>query len=83
MRSPNRGAADGVGLDTRDQIAHLELINPQDFPRFRELGVIANFQLLWAERRILTSPPGTLPYLGPGALEIPISGALAHGCRRA
>ena len=51
-------------LDTRDQIAHLELINPQDFPRFRELGVIANFQLLWAERDPYITA-GTLPYLGP------------------
>ena len=51
-------------LDTRDQIAHLELINPQDFPRFKELGVIANFQLLWAERDPYLAA-GTLPYLGP------------------
>jgi len=53
----------GAG-DNRDQIAHLELIDPQDFPRFKELGVIANFQLLWAERDpyIVTA---TLPYLGP------------------
>lgn len=51
-------------LDTRDQIAHLQLINPQDFPRFKELGVIANFQLLWAERDPYIAA-GTLPYLGP------------------
>jgi predicted amidohydrolase YtcJ len=50
--------------DNRDQIAHLELVNPADFPRFRHLGVIANFQLLWAERDpyIVNS---TLAYLGP------------------
>jgi hypothetical protein len=34
--------------DARHHIAHLELIEPQDIPRFRELGVIANFQPLWA-----------------------------------
>jgi predicted amidohydrolase YtcJ len=53
------GAGDG-----RDQIAHLELIDPSDFPRFKELGVIANFQLLWAERDpyIVNA---TLPYIGP------------------
>ncbi len=53
------GAGDG-----RDQIAHLELVDPADFPRFKELGVIANFQLLWAERDpyIVSA---TLPYLGP------------------
>jgi predicted amidohydrolase YtcJ len=32
----------------RHQIAHLELVDPNDIPRFRQLGVIANFQALWA-----------------------------------
>jgi predicted amidohydrolase YtcJ len=50
--------------DGRDQIAHLELINPADFPRFKELGVIANVQLLWAERDPYITK-ATLPYLGP------------------
>ena len=50
-------------FDNRDQIAHLELIEPADFPRFKELGVIANFQLLWAERDPYIVK-GTLPYLG-------------------
>ncbi|HTQ78372.1 MAG TPA: amidohydrolase, partial [Thermoanaerobaculia bacterium] len=36
--------------DSRHQIAHLELIDPQDVPRFAKLGVIANFQSLWAYR---------------------------------
>ena len=49
--------------DNRDQIAHLELIDPQDFPRFKELGVMANFQLLWA-RRGPYIVQGTLPYVG-------------------
>jgi predicted amidohydrolase YtcJ len=50
--------------DSRDQIAHLELVDPADFPRFKELGVIANFQLQWAERDpyIVSA---TLPYIGP------------------
>jgi predicted amidohydrolase YtcJ len=51
-------------LDNRDQIAHLELIEPADFPRFKSLGVIANFQLLWAERDPYIVK-GTLAYLGP------------------
>jgi predicted amidohydrolase YtcJ len=49
--------------DNRDQIAHLELIDPQDFPRFKELGVIANFQLLWAERDPYIVE-ATIPYIG-------------------
>jgi predicted amidohydrolase YtcJ len=32
----------------RYQIAHLEVIQPVDVPRFRKIGVIANFQPLWA-----------------------------------
>ncbi len=34
--------------DRRHHIAHLELIDPADIPRFQSLGVIANFQPLWA-----------------------------------
>ena len=50
--------------DNRDQIAHLELINPADFPRFKQLGVIANFQLQWAVKESYIVG-GTLAYLGP------------------
>jgi predicted amidohydrolase YtcJ len=32
----------------RHQIAHLEIVDPADVPRFAKLGVIANFQPLWA-----------------------------------
>lgn len=50
--------------DARHTIAHLELIDPADLPRFRELGVVATFQPLWAQRdeyvRGLTEP-----FLGP------------------
>lgn len=31
-----------------DTITHLQFIKPEDFPRFHELGVIASFQLYWA-----------------------------------
>ena len=34
--------------DARHTIAHLELISPSDIPRFAKLGVVANFQPLWA-----------------------------------
>jgi predicted amidohydrolase YtcJ len=50
--------------DNRDQIAHLELIDPADFSRFKTLGVIANLQLLWAERDDYITK-GTLPFIGP------------------
>lgn len=38
----------GAPVGLRHQIAHLEVIDPADIPRFRDLGVIANFQALWA-----------------------------------
>lgn len=34
--------------DSRHSIAHLQLIDSADIPRFRRLGVVANFQALWA-----------------------------------
>jgi predicted amidohydrolase YtcJ len=34
--------------DARPVMAHLELIDPADIPRFRRLGVIASFQPMWA-----------------------------------
>jgi predicted amidohydrolase YtcJ len=48
----------------RHQIAHLELIDPADIPRFAKLGVIANFQALWcyADDYIVDL---TWPKLGP------------------
>ncbi|MBV8403306.1 MAG: amidohydrolase [Gammaproteobacteria bacterium] len=50
--------------DNRHQIAHLELVDPQDDRRFKELNVIANFQLLWAQRDPYIVA-ATLPYIGP------------------
>ena len=29
-------------------ISHLQLVDPKDFPRFKQLGVIASMQMLWA-----------------------------------
>jgi predicted amidohydrolase YtcJ len=51
-------------LDNRDQIAHLELVEPADFARFKQLHVIANLQLLWAERDSYVEN-ATIKYLGP------------------
>jgi predicted amidohydrolase YtcJ len=49
--------------DNRHQIAHLRLVDPADFPRFKELGVIADMQLEWAKREPATEGPPE-PYLG-------------------
>lgn len=50
--------------DARHHIAHLELIDPEDISRFRELGVIANFQPQWAFADPYIKDL-TLPVLGP------------------
>ena len=41
-------APEAARRDLRFQIAHAQLVRPVDVPRFRRLGVIANFQPLWA-----------------------------------
>ena len=41
-------APEAARRDLRFQIAHAQLVRPEDVPRFRRLGVIANFQPLWA-----------------------------------
>jgi len=55
--------ANGV-RDSRHHIAHLELIDPADIPRFRRLGVVANFQPFWANGDEYITKM-TEPELGP------------------
>jgi predicted amidohydrolase YtcJ len=55
--------ANGV-TDNRHHIAHLEVIQPSDIPRFRELGVSANFQPLWAYADDYITDL-TLPFIKP------------------
>ena len=50
-------------LGHRHHIAHLEVIQPADVPRFRELGVTANFQPLWAFADPYITDL-TLPFMG-------------------
>ncbi len=57
------GRANGF-RDLRHHIAHLELIDPADIPRFKALGVTANFQALWAYADPYIADL-TLPILGP------------------
>jgi predicted amidohydrolase YtcJ len=48
----------------RHHICHLQLIDPTDVPRFRALGVVANFQPLWAYADEYITDL-TIPFLGP------------------
>jgi predicted amidohydrolase YtcJ len=58
--------------DNRHHIAHLQVVHPDDIPRFRGLGVAANMQSLWAalEPQMVDL---TLPFLGSprGAWQYP------------
>jgi predicted amidohydrolase YtcJ len=49
--------------DNRHHIAHIQVVHPDDIPRFRALGVAANMQSLWAtlEPQMVEL---TLPFLG-------------------
>jgi len=64
----------------RHQLAHLEVIQPEDLPRFRRLGVIADFQPLWAYADPYVTEL-TLPALGPERSRwiYPIGGAARAG----
>ncbi|WP_127474017.1 amidohydrolase [Microbacterium sulfonylureivorans] len=55
-------ARNGRG-DNRHHIAHIQVVHPEDIPRFRELDVAANMQSLWAalEPQMVDL---TLPFLG-------------------
>lgn len=54
--------ANGV-TDGRHHIAHLQVVHPDDLPRFRALGVVANAQPIWAFHGPQMDDL-TIPYLG-------------------
>ncbi|GAB3940886.1 amidohydrolase [Kribbella albertanoniae] len=56
-------ASNGIN-DNRHHIAHLQVIHPDDIPRFQELNVAANMQALWAVYEPQMTEL-TIPFLGP------------------
>lgn len=54
--------------DQRHHIAHLQVVHPQDVPRFAQIGVTANMQALWAAHEPQMDEL-TLPFLGPERAE--------------
>lgn len=66
--------------DNRHHIAHIQVVHPEDIPRFRELGVAANMQSLWAalEPQMVDL---TLPFLGDprSAWQYPFGDLLRSG----
>lgn len=75
-----RAVRENPARDRRPVIAHTQLVDPSDLPRFAELGVIANFEPLWAQLDPLQTEL-TIPRLGPerAALQYPMGSLLRLG----
>ncbi|WP_405828406.1 amidohydrolase [Streptomyces sp. NBC_01176] len=70
--------------DTRPHLAHLQVVHPDDVPRFARLGATANIQPLWAAHEPQMDEL-TIPFLGPerAALQYPFGSLLRSGARLA
>ena len=66
--------------DRRPVLAHTQVVDPADLPRFAGLGVIANLEPLWAQLDPLQVAL-TAPRLGPArtAMQYPMASLLASG----
>lgn len=66
--------------DTRPHLAHLQVVHPDDIPRFRQLGATANIQALWAAHEPQMDEL-TIPFLGPerAAWQYPFGDLLRSG----
>ncbi len=66
--------------DTRPTLAHLQVVHPDDLPRFRQLGALPNAQALWAVEEDQMAEL-TLPFLpaGAAARQYPFRSLLRHG----
>ena len=66
--------------DRRHMISHVQLVHPDDVPRFEDLNVIASFQALWAYPDQYIKEL-TLPVLGPirSNWNYPINSILSSG----
>ncbi|MGW1810751.1 amidohydrolase [Streptomyces sp. NPDC002078] len=76
-------AANGPS-DTRPHLAHLQVVQPDDVPRFARLGATANIQPLWAAHEPQMDEL-TIPFLGPerAAWQYPFGALLRSGARLA
>ncbi len=70
--------------DLRHTIAHLQVVQPADVPRFAELGVVANCQAYWAQSEPQMDEL-TIPFLGQerARLQYPFEAIRAAGARLA
>jgi predicted amidohydrolase YtcJ len=79
-------AANGPGgaSANRHHIAHLQVMHPDDVPRFARLGVTANMQALWAAHEPQMDEL-TIPFIGPqrAGYQYLFGDLLASGARLA
>jgi hypothetical protein len=70
--------------DHRHHLAHLQVVHPDDVPRFAALGVTANMQPLWATHEPQMDEL-TIPFLGPerASWQYPWADLRASGARLA
>ncbi|MFF3593850.1 amidohydrolase [Kitasatospora indigofera] len=66
--------------DNRHHLAHLQVVDSADVPRFRELGATANIQALWATHEPQMDDL-TIPFLGAGraARQYPFADLVRSG----
>jgi len=66
--------------DTRPQLAHVQIVHPDDIPRFSALGAMANIQPLWAAHEPQMDDL-TIPFLGEERtrLQYPFGSLLRSG----
>lgn len=85
-----RSALDAIGAaierngrnDHRHHVSHLQVVHPDDIPRFSELGAVANAQPLWAcEDEYQTEL--TIPFLGAerASWQYPFGSLVRAGAR--
>jgi predicted amidohydrolase YtcJ len=70
--------------DLRHHIAHIQLVHPDDLPRFGQLDVSANMQPIWACHEP-TMDERTIPFIGPerSTWQYPFASLLRQGARLA
>jgi len=72
--------------DSRHHLSHIQVFNPDDIPRFRDLGAVATFQPLWAladsyikELTLPILPPETHRWIYPIGSVLRSGGMVAFG----
>lgn len=68
--------------DGRHHLAHLQVVHPEDIPRFAKLGAVANIQPLWAAHEPQIDQL-TIPFLGDrrASWQYPFGDLLRSGAR--